>query len=77
MPAREIDLETPDQSIDGVEKKTTESTLMPNAEKQEKKRIEFTPIGNVDETTNNTTETLKDDSQTRRTSSTGLQRWSE
>ena len=31
-PAIEIELETPDQSVDEVEKKTTESTPMPNAE---------------------------------------------
>ena len=37
VPAREIDLETPDQSFDGVERKTTESTPMPTAEVQEKK----------------------------------------
>ena len=37
--ARETDLETTDQSIDGAGKKTTESTPMPNAEKQEKKTI--------------------------------------
>ena len=30
----EVDLETPEQSIDDVEKKRTESTQMPNAEKQ-------------------------------------------
>ena len=30
--AIEIDLETPDQSVDEVDKKTTESTPMPNAE---------------------------------------------
>ena len=34
VPARETDLETPDQSIDGVERKTMESTPMPNAEEQ-------------------------------------------
>ena len=43
---------------------------MPNAEKQEKKTIEFSPIGNIDETTNNTPETIKDDSQTKRMSFT-------
>ena len=43
---------------------------MPNVEEQEKKTIEFSPIGNVDETTNNTSETIKDDSQTKRTSFT-------
>ena len=40
IPARETDLETPDQKTDGVERKTTESTPMPNAEEQEKKTIE-------------------------------------
>ena len=69
-PAREIDLETPDQSIDGVERETTESTPMPNAEEQEKKTIEFSPIENVEETTSNTPKTIKDDSQTKRTSFT-------
>ena len=39
LPARETDLETPDQSIDGAERKTTESTPMPNVEEQEKKTI--------------------------------------
>ena len=70
VPARETDLETPDQSIDGVERKTTESTPMLKAEEQEKKTKEFSPIGNVDETTNNTSETIKDGSQTKRTSFT-------
>ena len=37
-PAIEIDLETLDQSVDEVEKKTTESTPMPNAEEQNKSR---------------------------------------
>ena len=37
LPAREDDLGTRNQSIDGVETKTTESTPMLNAEKQEKK----------------------------------------
>ena len=32
VPAIEIDLETPDQSVDEVERKTTESTPMPNVE---------------------------------------------
>ena len=35
----EIDLETPDQSVDEVERKTTESTPMPTVEEQEKKTI--------------------------------------
>ena len=62
VPARETNLETPDQSIDVGEKKTTESTPMPNVEEQEKKTIEFS--------LNNTPETIKDDSQTNRTSFT-------
>ena len=67
LPARETDLETPDQSIDGVERKTMESSPMPNAEEQEKKTLEFSPIDIVDDTTSNTPETIKDDSQTKRT----------
>ena len=43
---------------------------MPNVEEQEKKTMELSPIGNVDETTNNTPETMKGDSQTKRTSLT-------
>ena len=39
VPAIEIDLETPDQSVNEVERKTTESTPMPNVEEQEKKTI--------------------------------------
>ena len=70
VPARETNLETPDQSINGVERKTTESTSMPNAEEQEKKTIEFLPIDIVEDTTSNTPETIKDDSQTKRTSFT-------
>ena len=71
VPARETDLETPDQSIDGVERKTTESTPMPNAKEQEKKTIEFPPIENVEEeTTSNTPETITDDCQAKRTSFT-------
>ena len=34
----EIDLETPKQSLDDVENKKTESTLMPNTEEQETKK---------------------------------------
>ena len=67
LPARETDLETPDQSIDGVERKTMESSPMPNAEEQEKNTIDFSPIDIVDDTTSNTPETIKDDSQTKRT----------
>ena len=40
-PAIEIELEAPDQSVDEMEKKTTESTLMPNAEEQNPKSMEF------------------------------------
>ena len=74
VPAIEIDLETPDQSVDEVERKTTESTPMPNADEQEKKRVEFSPIDIVDDTTSNTPETMKDDSQKKeRRSQRGLQ----
>ena len=41
-PTIKIDLETPDQSVDEVQKKTTESTPMPNVEEQEKRRLNFT-----------------------------------
>ena len=68
--AIEVDLKTPDQSVDEVERKTTESTPMPNAEEQEKKTIEFSSIDTVDDTKSNTPETIKDDSQTKRTSFT-------
>ena len=40
--AMEIDLETPDQSFDAVERKTTESTPMRNAEEQKKDDRVFT-----------------------------------
>ena len=53
-PAIEIDLETPDQSVDEVEKKTTESTPMPNAEEPNPKSMEFSPIDTVEDTTGNT-----------------------
>ena len=39
VPAIENDLETPDQSVDEVQRKITESTPMPNVEEQEKKTI--------------------------------------
>ena len=70
VPVKQIDLETPNHSIDGAEQKTTESTPMPNVEGQGTKTIEFSPIGNGDEITNNTRETIKEDSQTKRTSFT-------
>ena len=70
VPVMDIDLETPDHSIDGAERKTTESTPMPNVEEQGMKKIEFSPIGNGGEIANNTPETIKDDSQNKRTSFT-------
>ena len=69
-PAIEFDHETPYQSVDEVEKKTTESTPMPNAEEQKQKSMEFSPIDTVEDTTGNTPETIKDESQTKRTSFT-------
>ena len=69
-PAIEIDLETPHQSVDEVEKKTTESTPMPNAEEQNQKSMEFSPKDTVEDTTGNTPETVKDESQVKRTSFT-------
>ena len=70
VPAKEIVFETPDQSCDEVERKTTELTPMPNAKNRKKKTIEFSSIDIVDDTTSNTPETMKDDSQTKRTSFT-------
>ena len=69
-PTIEIELETPDQSVDEVGKKTTESTPMPNAEEPNPKSMEFSPIDNVEDTTGNTPETVKDESQAKRTSFT-------
>ena len=69
-PAKEIELETPDQSVDEVEKKTTESTPMPNAEEPNPKSMEFSPIDNKEDTTGNTPETVKDESKAKRTSFT-------
>ena len=64
-PTIEIDLETPDQSVDEVGKKTTESTPMPSAEEPNPKPLEFSPMNNVEDTTGNTHETVKDESQKR------------
>ena len=64
-PTIEIELETPDQSVDEVGKKTTESTPMPNAEEPNPKPMEFSPIDNVEDTTSNTPEMVKDESQKR------------
>ena len=69
-PIIEIDLETPDQSVDEVEKKTTESTPMPHMEDQNPKTVEFSPIDALEDTTGNTRETVKDDSQVKKTSFT-------
>ena len=69
-PAVEIDLGTPDQSVDEAEKKTTESTPMPIAEEQKQKLMEFSPINIVEDTTGNTPETIKDESQAKKTSFT-------
>ena len=70
IPVKEADLETPDQnqSIDGFERRETESTPMPNIEEQEKNTLDFSPLGNGDELTN-TPETIEDVSQTKKTSS--------
>ena len=69
-PAIEIDLETPDQSVDEVEKKTTESIPQPNAEEPNPKSMEFSAIDTVEDTTGNSPETVKDESQAKRTSFT-------
>ena len=67
-PANEIDLETPDQKVDEVEKNTTESTPMSNAEEPSPKSMEFSPIDTGEDTTGNTPKTIKDESQAKRTS---------
>ena len=69
-PTIEIDLETPDQSVDEVEIKTTESTPMPHMEDQNPKTVEFSPKDALEDTTGNTRETVKDDSQVKKTSFT-------
>ena len=66
-PTIEIDLETPDQSVDEVEKKTTESTPMPHTEDQNPKTVVFSPIDALEDTTGKTRETVKDDSQVKKT----------
>ena len=65
-PAIEIELETPDQSVDEMEKKTTESTPMPNTEEPNPKSMEFSAIDNVEDTTGNTPETVKDEYQAKK-----------
>ena len=47
-----------------------ESAPMPNVEEQGTKTIEFSPKGNGNEVTDNTPATIKDDSQTKKTSIT-------
>ena len=69
-PTIEIDLETPDQSVDEADKKTTESTPMPHMEDQNPKTVEFSPIDALEDTSGNTRETVKDDSQVKKTSFT-------
>ena len=69
-PTIEIDLETPDQSVDETGKIATESTPMPNAEEPNPKPIEFSPIDNAEDAIGNTEETVKEDSQVKRTSFT-------
>ena len=56
--------------MDEVEKKTLESTPMPNAEEQSQKSMEFSPILTVEDTTGKMPETVKDESQVKRTSFT-------
>ena len=51
-----------------MERKTTESTPMPNVEEQQTRTIEFSRLGNGNEITGNTTGTIKDNSRTKRTS---------
>ena len=69
-PTIEIDLETPDQSVDETGKMATESTPMPNAEEPNPKPIEFSPIDDAEDAIGNTEETVKEDSQVKRTSFT-------
>ena len=57
-PVAEVDLDTPEQSIDDAEKKTTESTPLPNTDEQEAKTIELSPIGYATKTTDITSETI-------------------
>ena len=55
-----------------MEKKTTESTPMPNAEEPNPKPMDFSPIYTEEDTTGNTPETVKVDSQAKRTSFTEI-----
>ena len=60
-PTIEIDLETPDQSVDETGKMATESTPMPNTEEPNQKPIEFSPIDDAEDAIGNTEETVKED----------------
>ena len=51
-----------------MERKTTESISIPNVEKQRTKTIELSPKGDGEKIMNKTPETIKDDSQTKKTS---------
>ena len=53
-PVADVDLETPEQSNEDIEKKPTEWTPMPNAEEQKAKTIESSSIANGNEVTDNT-----------------------
>ena len=61
VPVTEIDLEPPEQSLDELKRKTTDSL-----EEQETKTIVFSPIGDGDEIINNTPKEKNDYSQTKR-----------
>ena len=51
-----------------MEKKTTDSTPMPKTEEQNQKSMEFSPIDTMDDTPGRTPETIKKESQVKRTS---------
>ena len=65
MPVTQFDVETREQSLDGVEKNDGNDTY-----RQGTKTVEFSPIVNGEEITNNTPETIQDDLQTKTTSFT-------
>ena len=67
-PVAHVDLETIDQTIDDVEKKTTELSPMPNAEELEANKFGFQPFGNGDQITGNTPDTKKGGSETKNSS---------
>ena len=67
MPIKEVELETLEQSIDEVERKTTELTPMQTTEDQGTKTIDLSPISNRNEVIGNTPEPIKENSQTKRT----------